>query len=81
MDQIVYEFDNLKFSDRDKIVNQFRKMYEKNAKEVFEANPSLFNKMKDFDGYPIETWRDFKRYISDERFVFDNQLFNFVKAK
>lgn len=70
-----------KIANREKIVEQFKKMYEKNAKQVYEANPNLFNKMKDFDGDLIEKWQDFKDYISDTRFTSDNKLLDFIKAE
>ena len=40
--QLNYEFDVKKFSDRNEIVKQFRKMYEKNTEKVFEAMNSDF---------------------------------------
>ncbi|CAM3290446.1 hypothetical protein [Empedobacter stercoris] len=42
INKIKYEFDAKKFANRDKIVEQFRKMYEKNAQEVFSTmSPQL----------------------------------------
>lgn len=42
INKIKYEFDAKKFANREKIVEQFKKIYEKNAEQVFEANQNLF---------------------------------------
>lgn len=56
-------------------------MYQKNAKEIFEANPNLFNKIKDFNNREIRDWESLKDYISDKRFTTDNKLFDFIKTE
>jgi hypothetical protein len=76
-----YEFDASKFSDRQKIVEQFKKMYQKNPKEIFNSNPELFRKYNSVDGVKIEDWEDFKTFINDERLNMNHPIFNFIKTE
>ncbi|MDR0196397.1 MAG: hypothetical protein LBI73_14855 [Myroides sp.] len=87
LDQMVYEFDKLKFSNRDKIVEQFRKMYEKNASDVFNViwnNKEFRNSIFDMSSYPTNIsdgqlktilMSDFKSIINKR----DSKLYNFIK--
>ncbi len=58
-----------------------KNFFDKNAKEIFEANPNLFNKIKDFNNREIRDWESLKDYISDKRFTTDNKLFDFIKVE
>lgn len=78
---MVYEFDKLKFSDGDKIVEQFRKMYEKNAEQVFKANPNLFKMYDRIDGGKIRNLSDFENLLKSNKIDSKHPIFNFIKVE
>jgi len=80
LDNIVYEFDKLKFSDRDKIVEQFRKMYEKNASDVFDViwNNKEFRSNLFGNNITKENARlDFIDLVKDPK----SEIFKFIRAE
>ncbi|MBB1140667.1 hypothetical protein [Myroides sp. WP-1] len=70
----------MKFSDRDKIVKQFRKMYEENAPDVFSViwNTKEFRKKLFGNSVTKENARlDFIDLVKDPK----SEIFKFIRAE
>ncbi|WP_121966550.1 hypothetical protein [Myroides sp. N17-2] len=79
LDNILYEFDKLKFSDRDKVVEQFRKMYEKNAEQIFKPKSQGGlgeSKIKELFGNKINSIDDFLDEIEN----INSPIYKFIKV-
>lgn len=73
-----YEFDAKKFANREKIIEQFKKMYQKNAKEVFEViwkNDNLKNSLFGKNITKNDALLDFTELIKNT----NSNLYNFIK--
>lgn len=88
INKIRYEFDAKKFANREKVVEQFKKMYEKNLDDTFDViwrNKNIRNSIFDMSSYPTNIsdgqlktilMSDFKSMINKT----DSKLYNFIKS-
>lgn len=78
--QLNYEFDVKKFSDRNEIVNQFKKMYEKNLDDVFNTiwdNNGLKKNLFETNVTKADTKLDFIDLVKDTK----SEFYNLIKVE